>query len=150
MSGFRIDNFAICEDNDRIGYDFPDRSREVPVHVITKKRLRQFWEDPRHPRAREPLLEWYKVVKRSKWLRFADVKKTYNTCDQVGSKTVFDVGGNAYRVIVVIDYERQIVYIRAVLDHKEYDKGKWKLDTFGNDWVPFRQMIDDESNGQQK
>ncbi len=112
------------------------------MHVISKKALREFWEDPRHSRAEGPLLDWYGVVTKAEWRHFADMKKTYNSCDQVGSKTVFDVGGNKYRIIAFVDYERQQVYIRAVLDHKEYDKGSWKSDPFGDDWKPFKQMME--------
>ena len=118
------------------------------MHVISKRQLREFWEDPRHPNAEGPLLEWFQNVTLAVWRRSADVKQTYNTCNQVGSKTVFDVGGRHYRIIAFIDYERQRVYIRAVLDHKEYDKGNWKLDPFGDDWTPFKQMMQDQPNGE--
>ena len=75
-------------------------------------------------------MEWFHTVTDAEWHRFADVKRTYNSCDQVGSKTVFDVGGNKYRIIAFIYFERQRVYVRAILDHKEYDKGneRWKED----------------------
>ena len=94
--------------------------------------------------------DWYDVVVRAEWNRFADVRKTFNTADKVGAKTVFDVGGNHYRIITFIDYERQQVFIRAVLDHKEYDKGNWKKDTFGNDWKPFMKMIRDHKSGERQ
>lgn len=109
--------------------------------------LRKFWDDPKHPHAEGPLHDWYKVVRKAEWRHFADVKGCFNSCDRVGNKTVFDVGGNHYRVVTVIDYEAKIVYIRAVLDHKEYDKEKWKLDSFGNNWKPFKVMIQDRPNG---
>ena len=48
----------------------------------------------------------------------------------VGNKAVFDVGGNNFRVIAVINYANHTVFIRAVLDHKEYDRGRWKKDDF--------------------
>jgi mRNA interferase HigB len=44
----------------------------------------------------------------------------------VGELTVFDIGGNKYRLIAYIRFERQIVYIKAVLSHSDYDKGTWK------------------------
>jgi mRNA interferase HigB len=103
--------------------------------------LREFWENPKHAKAKGVLLEWFKNVTAANWRNFADVKKTYNTSDQVGHKVVFDVGGNDYRGIAFIDYEAQRVYVRAVLDHKEYDKGNWKYDSFGDKWKPFKEMI---------
>jgi hypothetical protein len=75
-------------------------------------------------------------VKASDWACFADVRKTYNTADLVGNKVVFDVGGNKYRVIAVIDYEGHKVFLRFVLNHQDYDKGRWKSDTFGQNWRP--------------
>jgi mRNA interferase HigB len=103
------------------------------MRVISKAKLRKFWEDPGHPRAEEPLRSWYRVVLAADWRCPADVKGTYNTADLVGAKVVFDVGGNKYRLIAVIDYERHKVLVRHVLAHKEYDRGHWKKDTFGED-----------------
>ncbi len=58
------------------------------------------------------------------------MKKTFNATDLVGNKAVFDVGGNKFRVIAVINYVNHTVFIRAVLDHRSYDKGHWKKDDF--------------------
>jgi mRNA interferase HigB len=103
------------------------------MHVISLKKLRDFWNDPRNPNSEEALKAWYQVVKRARWQRFADIKRTYNSVDQVGTKTVFDVGGNHFRVIAVVDYDGHKLFIRAVLNHKDYDKGRWKKDRFR--WV---------------
>ena len=46
--------------------------------------------------------------------------------DKVGELVVFDIGGNKYRLIAYIRFEKQIVYIKAVLTHRDYDKGAWK------------------------
>lgn len=48
------------------------------------------------------------------------------TVDKVGELTVFDIGGNKYRLIAYIRFEKQIVYIKVVLTHRGYDKGAWK------------------------
>ncbi|OTP80603.1 hypothetical protein PAMC26510_01395 [Caballeronia sordidicola] len=55
------------------------------------------------------------------------MKRTFNTVDYVAPFTVFDVGGNKYRVITDIHYNRKKVYIRYVLTHAEYDRNKWKV-----------------------
>ena len=94
------------------------------MHVISKKMLREFWAE--HPRAKSPLDAWYKVAKRAEWETFKDVRDTFNTADLVGRFVVFDIGGNKYRLIAVIHYDRGKIYIRHVLTHAEYDEGKWK------------------------
>jgi mRNA interferase HigB len=96
------------------------------MHVISKRPLREFWED--NPKARVPLEEWYRVVRVAEWETFADVRETFNTADKVGKFVVFDIGGNKYRLITAIHFDRQKVYVRHVLTHSEYDKGKWKYD----------------------
>jgi mRNA interferase HigB len=106
------------------------------VRVISQKKLREFWDNPRHAGSEQCLRAWYQVVKNADWTRFADVRNTYGTADLVGNKVVFDVGGNKYRLIAVIDYESHKLFVRFVLTHEEYDTGQWKGDTFGEDWKP--------------
>jgi mRNA interferase HigB len=105
------------------------------MRILTKSRLKAFWEDPDNANAEQPLRAWYQVVQSVDWKNPADVRATYNTVDFVGNKVVFDIGGNKYRLIVVIDYEGHKVFIRHVLRHKEYDEGLWKQDTFGEGWT---------------
>jgi len=54
--------------------------------------------------------------------------KSFNSVDvdKVESSYVFDIGGNKLRLIANIHFNRQKIYIRHVLTHKEYDKGDWK------------------------
>jgi mRNA interferase HigB len=106
------------------------------MHIISIKKLRAFWNDPQYPDAESPLRAWYQTVKSYDWTCFADGRKTYGTADLVGHRVVFDIGGNKYRLIAVIDYEGHKVFVRYVLDHKEYDKGRWKKDAFGENWMP--------------
>ncbi len=94
------------------------------MHIISKKKLREFWE--KHPRARLPLEAWHQVVRQVEWASFAEVRQTFNTVDQVGRYTVFNVGGNKFRLIAVIHFDRQRLYVRHVLTHAEYDDGNWK------------------------
>lgn len=94
------------------------------VHVITRKRLREFAAI--HRDAAEPLKAWYAIVSRTDFETFADVRHTFAAADKVGRFTVFDIGGNKYRLIVAIHYNRKKVYIRHVLTHAAYDRGGWK------------------------
>lgn len=57
---------------------------------------------------------------------FVDLKKTFGSADQLKSRRVFDISGNKYRLIAVVDYALQSVSIECVLTHAEYDKGRWR------------------------
>ncbi|MBI5527939.1 MAG: type II toxin-antitoxin system HigB family toxin [Deltaproteobacteria bacterium] len=94
------------------------------MHVITRKRLREFAAG--HGDAEEPLRVWYTVVSRTDFGSLAELKRVFGSADKVGRYTVFDIGGNKYRLIVAIHYNRKKVYIRHVLTHAEYDRGRWK------------------------
>ena len=94
------------------------------MHVITRRRLHEF--GAKHPTAKEPLGRWYRIVKQSDFKSFSDLRKTFPGADKIGKLTVFNLGGNKYRLIVAIHYNRKIIYIRAIVTHKEYDKNKWK------------------------
>jgi mRNA interferase HigB len=80
------------------------------------------------PKAKSPLEAWYQAAKHAKWKRFTDVRETFNTADLVGRFVVFDIGGNKYRLIAVIHFNREKLFVRHVLTHAEYAKGKWKDD----------------------
>lgn len=94
------------------------------MHIITRKRLNEFIE--KHPDACNGLTHWYKLLKNNSFSNFIQLKKLIGSVDQVGNKTVFNIGGNKYRLIAAIHYNRGKVYIRAILTHNEYDQNKWK------------------------
>lgn len=90
------------------------------MRVISRRALRDFWE--LHPPAAEPLAAWFRLVERSKFTDFSTLKRTFGAADYVAPFTVFDVGGNKYRIITAIHYNRERVYIRHVFTHSEYDR----------------------------
>ena len=94
------------------------------MHVITRKRLNEFAS--KHPDAESALEHWYRIMKGHRFGNFAELKKQLPSADQVTNKTVFNIGGNKYRLIAALHYNRGRVYIRAILTHREYDKGNWK------------------------
>jgi mRNA interferase HigB len=57
---------------------------------------------------------------------FVELKKTFGSADQVKPHTVFDISGNKYRPIGVVDSALQSVSIECVLTHAEYDEGRWR------------------------
>ncbi|MEB3214683.1 MAG: type II toxin-antitoxin system HigB family toxin [Nostocales cyanobacterium 94392] len=98
------------------------------MRVITKRALREFWE--KHSNAQTGLILWYQRISDSNFKNFNDIRQLFHSADLVKNFTVFNISGNNYRLITYIDYEYQIIFIRAVLTHAEYDKENWKND----DW----------------
>ena len=91
------------------------------MHVIAKKPLREFWE--RNPDAERPLRAWHKEAQTADWDTPADVKAAYPKASIIGdNRIVFNIKGNAYRLVVRIDYRRDIVYVRFVGTHADYDR----------------------------
>ncbi len=94
------------------------------MHVISKKKLRTLWSI--HPEAQISPNNWFRVAKKADWTMFADLQATFRSADQIGKYTVFDIGGNKYRLIAEINYRRRKVFLRYILTHAEYSRGKWK------------------------
>ncbi len=94
------------------------------MHIITRKRLNDFAE--KHPDTKSSLQHWYRLVKLNNFVSFAELRSIFPSADQVGRLTVFNIGGNKARLIAAIHYNRHKIYIRAVLTHDEYNKGKWR------------------------
>lgn len=99
------------------------------MRVIVKARLMDFAED--RAAARPALNNWYSVVRKANWRRFADVRRTFASADQVRLKrgnvlTIFNVGGNNVRVIAHVKFNTRCIYIKLVLTHAEYDDMRWK------------------------
>jgi len=103
------------------------------VRVISHKRLKDFWENPKSPKGAERHLSaWYEAVLKSKWRNFAELRSRFQSADVVGDCIVFDVWNNRLRVIARVRYATDelpgAVYILAVLAHAEYDENKWPED----------------------
>jgi mRNA interferase HigB len=93
------------------------------VRIIGKRAITAFLEE--YPDALEPSLHWYQVAKRAVWRSLVDVRRDFPHADAVAIFTVFNIAGNKYRLITVIKYRWQVIYVRHILTHEEYDRGKW-------------------------
>lgn len=94
------------------------------MKIISNSALRAF--GAKHPEADESLQGWRRVIEKNRFGNWAELRMAFSSIDKVGELTVFDIGGNKYRLIAHIRFEKQIIYIKAVLTHREYDKGRWK------------------------
>jgi mRNA interferase HigB len=98
---------------------------EGPCHAHhLPQDLREFWEG--HPESQSPLSRWYTIVRKTDFKDFNELRTTFPNADWVGGLIVFNIGGNKYRLIASIHFNRARVYVRHVLTHEEYGQGAWK------------------------
>ncbi|QLE54779.1 type II toxin-antitoxin system HigB family toxin [Nostoc sp. TCL26-01] len=98
------------------------------MHVISYKILREYVEI--HPDCQDALSNWYKVASKAKWSNLVEVQQIFSQAEAVSNFTVFNIKGNKYRLIVNINYLKQLIYIKYILTHAEYDKEEWKNDPY--------------------
>lgn len=93
------------------------------MRIVSHRMLKEFYERPGHEEAKIPLERWYHTVEEACWHSFAELKQDFRTADSVGNQhIVFNIGGNKYRLAVVVKFIMGYVFIRFVGTHKEYDK----------------------------
>ncbi len=95
------------------------------MRVISKKKILE--AQVVFPESASALSAWYTVISKNDFKNHAELKSTFGTIDKVDGLYVFDIGGNKIRLISSIHFNRQRLYIRHILNHREYDKGKWKI-----------------------
>ena len=100
------------------------------MRIISKSRLREFWEIPGHKDSEGPLRAWHTHVghKSVAWHAWSDVKSEFGCASLVGNCVVFNIGGNKYRLVTRILYQSQKVFILKCMTHAEYDEDRWKAD----------------------
>ena len=94
------------------------------MKLISNKALRDF--SAIHPAAEGPLQNFRQLIELGSYSSFADLKATFRAVDKVGERFVFNIGSNKYRLIAAIAFAPQLLWVKAVLTHAEYDKGDWK------------------------
>ncbi len=94
------------------------------MRIIARSRLMDMAEA--HGDCVDQAADWYKIARNAKWHNLVEVRESFRHADIVGDRTVFNIKGNDYRLIVHIRYDTGIIYIKGLLTHAEYDRGKWK------------------------
>lgn len=91
------------------------------MRIISRRRLVEFWEA--HPDAEQPLRAWYTEAKKASWNSPAEIKEIYRSVSILSNnRVVFNIKGNTYRLIVVVEYSQGKMFIRFVGTHAEYDR----------------------------
>jgi mRNA interferase HigB len=94
------------------------------VHIISRKKLLE--AASRHSGLGPSLDIWYRIAKKVEWNNLMEVRRQFPSADGVGRFTIFNIKGNAYRLITEINYRTKRVFLREVLTHAEYSKGDWQ------------------------
>jgi mRNA interferase HigB len=91
------------------------------MRIVSRNTLQAFWE--KHPDSAEPLKAWFKVAKGANWKTPQEIKDCYGNASFVGKdRAVFNIAGNKYRLITLVNYPAGILFIKFVGTHSEYDK----------------------------
>ena len=91
------------------------------MRIIARSTLRSFWEQD--PNAEQPLKAWFNEASRACWQKPSDIKSLYRNASVIANnRIVFNIKGNDYRLIVHVRYDINIIFIRFIGTHKEYDK----------------------------
>jgi mRNA interferase HigB len=101
------------------------------MRIISRRTLREFIADRAghkdHPALKAALDAWFAEVSKAAWTSTADVKRLYATASIVSAdRIVFSIKGNDYRIVVAVDFEKAIVWIKWVGTHKDYDRTRVK------------------------
>jgi len=101
------------------------------VRLIGRDLIQQFAR--KHPDSRSSLRSWTQIIESNSFKHFVDLRRAFGSADQVRPYTVFNISGNKFRLIAVVNYALQTVSIESVLTHAEYDEGRWrKLNDYRN------------------
>ncbi len=93
------------------------------MRIISRRALREFWGERGRGDAEQPLRSWFAEASRAAWRTPAEIKAAYRTASFVGGdRVVFNIGGNKYRLVVAVKYSAQIVFVRFVGTHAQYDE----------------------------
>ena len=93
------------------------------MRIFARKTLKAFWELPDYTDSEQPLKAWYDEATKASWKTPNEIKAQYKSASILkDSRVVFNIHGNKYRLIVKINYDFGVIYIRFVGTHKQYDK----------------------------
>lgn len=93
------------------------------MRIISHRKLKEFFETSGKEDAKTALERWYDIAQRAEWHNLADIKADFPATDYVGNQRyVFNIKGNNYRLVVLIQFTIGRIYVRFVGTHSEYDR----------------------------
>ena len=97
------------------------------MRLIAIKTLRE--AAAKYPDVATQIEDFYQVLKKANWRNLEEVKQSFSSAEAVGNFTIFNIKGSHYRLILDINYQKQLVFFKYFLIHADYDKGRWKNDS---------------------
>lgn len=94
------------------------------MRIVGRDTIQAFME--KYPDSRSSLKSWAQAMEANPFKHFNELKQTLGSADYVRPYTVFNISGNKYRLIALVDYQMSTVLVQQILAHSEYDKGKWR------------------------
>ena len=98
------------------------------MRLIAIKKLRE--AAAIYPDVTVQIEDFYQILKAATWQNLEEVKQSFSSAEAVENFTVFNIKGNRYRLILFINYQKQIAFFKYFLTHADYDKDKWKNDPY--------------------
>lgn len=93
------------------------------MNIINRQHARRLMED--HPEAAHGIEQWWRTARRVNWSSLNDCRRIYQSADQVERVLIFNIMGNNYRLITVVSWRGQRIYVKALLSHAEYSRNQW-------------------------
>jgi mRNA interferase HigB len=90
------------------------------MQVVNQRLIDKF--TAKHALSRQPLARWMQLTKAARWKKLIDVQHTFSDAEEVKGKIVFNIHGNKFRLIAVIDYETGQVFVKDIMTHAQYDR----------------------------
>ena len=91
------------------------------MRIVAITTLQAFWD--KHPDAKVPLQAWYALASRARWRSPSEIKAAYRNASFIANeRVVFNIKGNDYRLVVMVRYDKGLMFIRFVGTHGQYDK----------------------------
>ena len=93
------------------------------MRIVAKSTLKKFWERSEYRDSRGPLESWYEEALRARWISPEVVKAQFRSASIcAGNRVVFNIGGNKYRLVVEMQYRAEIVWVKFIGTHAQYDR----------------------------
>ena len=90
------------------------------MNIVAVRFLRAFWD--KHPDAEQPLKSWVDEARKAAWTQPSEIKERYRSSSILKNRrVVFNIKGNAYRLVVSVAYQYQAIYVKFIGTHEEYD-----------------------------